>query len=257
MGKEAFRFVDFLKNAGQRYWQILPICPTGYGDSPYQSFSSFAGNPYFIDLDILRQKKLLTKAEIEAAELSGDASKVDYEGQYNRRYPLLRKAYARFAENLTAEFLEFCRAEQDWLSDYALFMALKNDNGGASFDTWEDGLKFRRKAALEKAERKLAKEIGFYKFLQYEFSLQWTALKAYANQNGIRICRSMLRGTAPMCGQIRVASCWMKTSRRSWLRAVRRMLFRRTVSFGEIPSTTGSISGRTDMISGVAVFRDR
>ncbi|MBQ5390494.1 MAG: 4-alpha-glucanotransferase, partial [Clostridia bacterium] len=187
MGKEAFRFVDFLKNAGQRYWQILPICPTGYGDSPYQSFSSFAGNPYFIDLDILRQKKLLTKAEIEAAELSGDASKVDYEGQYNRRYPLLRKAYARFAENLTAEFLEFCRAEQDWLSDYALFMALKNDNGGASFDTWEDGLKFRRKAALEKAERKLAKEIGFYKFLQYEFSLQWTALKAYANQNGIRI----------------------------------------------------------------------
>ncbi|MBQ9133906.1 MAG: 4-alpha-glucanotransferase [Clostridia bacterium] len=187
MGKEAYRFVDFLKRSGQRYWQILPICPTGYGDSPYQSFSSFAGNPYFIDLDILRREKLLTKEEIAEAELTGDPSHVDFQMQYDRRYPLLRKAYARFAENFTAEFLDFCRAEKDWLDDYALFMALKNENHGASFDTWEDGLKFRRKAAIEKAERKLGREIGFYKFLQYAFSKQWTALKTYANDNGIKI----------------------------------------------------------------------
>ena len=187
MGKEAFRFVDFLKKAGQRYWQILPICPTGYGDSPYQSFSSFAGNPYFIDLDILRQKKLLTKEEIDAAELEDNPNRVDFERQYNRRYPLLCKAYARFAENFTMDFLDFCRAEKGWLDDYALFMALKEVNGGTPFDTWEDGLKFRRKAAIERAERKLGREIGFYKFLQYEFSNQWTALKKYANENGIKI----------------------------------------------------------------------
>ena len=187
MGKEAYKFVDFLKKSGQRYWQILPICPTGYGDSPYQSFSSFAGNPYFIDLDILRRKKLLKKEELAAAELAGDPSHVDFEMQYNRRYPLLRKAYARFAEHLPAEFLDFCRAEKDWLDDYALFMALKDANHGASFDAWESGLKFRRKAAIEKAERKLGREIGFYKFLQYEFSQQWTALKQYANGNGVKI----------------------------------------------------------------------
>ena len=187
MGREAFRFVDFLKRSGQRYWQILPICPTAYGDSPYQSFSSFAGNPYFIDLDVLRQKKLLTKEEIDAAGLPAEPGRVDYGEQYNRRYPLLRKAYERFAEKLTTEFIEFCREERAWLHDYALFMALKNANGGAAFDTWADGLKFRRKAAIEKAERTLGREIGFYKFLQYEFSLQWTALKAYANANGILI----------------------------------------------------------------------
>ena len=187
MGKEAYRFVDFLKGAGQRYWQILPICPTGFGDSPYQSFSSFAGNPYFIDLDILRQKKLLTREEIEAAALPEEAGKVNYVEQYNRRYPLLYKAYTRFADKLTSEFIEFCRQEKDWLDDYALFMALKDEKKGASLDIWEDDLKFRRKAALEKVRRRLGREIGFYKFLQYEFSLQWAALKAYANKNGVEI----------------------------------------------------------------------
>ncbi len=187
VGKEAYKFVDFLKKAGQRYWQILPICPTGFGDSPYQSFSSFAGNPYFIDPDTLCREKLLTKEEIEAAELSGDPAKVDYEKQYNRRYPLLRKAYERFAVALTADFLTFCRAEKEWLDDYALFMALKAEKNGASFDTWEDGLKFRRKAAIEKAQRRLGREIGFYKFLQYTFSKQWTALKDYANKKGVKI----------------------------------------------------------------------
>lgn len=187
LGKEAFKFVDFLAASGQRYWQILPVGQTGYGDSPYQSVSSFAGNPYFIDLDILKSKKLLTKAEIAEFDATDDGGRVNFEKVYNTRYPLLRKAYARFVKKGDAEFEAFCENEGAWLDDYALFMAIKNENGGASFDSWEDGLKLRRKAAIEKARRRLAKDIGFYKFLQYEFSLQWNALKTYANENGVLI----------------------------------------------------------------------
>ena len=134
MGKEAYRFVDFLKASGQSLWQILPICPTGYGDSPYQSFSSFAGNPYFIDLDMLVKDGLITSDEIDAASLSGDERAVNFEKQYNNRFPLLRRAYDRFAKKLTNKFMEFCRDEAEWLDDYALFMALKNENGGKSFE---------------------------------------------------------------------------------------------------------------------------
>ena len=187
MGKEAYRFVDFLKKSGQSLWQILPICPTGYGDSPYQSFSSFAGNPYFIDLDIIAKEGLLTKEEIEAADLECDGEYVNYEKQYEKRFPLLRKAYDRFAKKLTNKFMQFCRDEAEWLDDYALFMALKNENGGKSFENWDKGLKFRHKAAIERAERRLGREIGFYKFLQYKFTEQWEKLKAYANKNGIKI----------------------------------------------------------------------
>lgn len=187
MGKEAYRFVDFLKKSGQSYWQILPICPTGFGDSPYQSFSSFAGNPYFIDLDMLCRDGLITKEEIAAADLDGDGEKVDFEKQYANRYPLLRKAYERFTGKLSKEFFDFCRTEADWLGDYALFMAIKDSKNGASFDIWEDGLKFRRKTAIERAERKFGREIGFYKFLQFKFSEQWAKLKEYANANGVKI----------------------------------------------------------------------
>ena len=186
MGKDAYRFVDFLKKSGQSYWQILPICPTGYGDSPYQSFSSFAGNPYFIDLDLLVKDGLLEKSEIEQSGLTNDEY-VDYEKQYQKRFPLLRIAYGRFAKKLTNKFMDFCRTEADWLDSYALFMAIKNENGGIPFEKWEKGLKFRHKAALERAERRLGREMGFYKFLQYKFSEQWSALKAYANKNGIKI----------------------------------------------------------------------
>ncbi|MBQ4556919.1 MAG: 4-alpha-glucanotransferase [Clostridia bacterium] len=186
MGKEAYKFIDFLKKSGQSYWQILPICPTGFGDSPYQSFSSFAGNPYFIDLDMLVRDKLITKEEIVAADLDGEGN-VDYKKQYSNRYPLLKKAYSRFTEKLSKEFFDFCRAEADWLNDYALFMAIKDSKNGASFDIWEDGLKFRRKGAIERAERKFGRKIGFYKFLQFKFAEQWAKLKKYANENGIKI----------------------------------------------------------------------
>ena len=187
MGSAAYKFVDFLKKAGQRYWQILPVCPTGFGDSPYQSFSSFAGNPYFIDLETLVRKKLLKKEELIEYDACEDASHVNYEKLYNTRFPLLRIAYGRFIEKINNDFFNFCRKEQYWLDDYALFMAIKNEKKGASFDVWENGLKFRRKGALDAARRRLGREIGFYKFMQYEFSLQWSALKKYANDNGILI----------------------------------------------------------------------
>ncbi len=187
LGNAAYKFVDFLKKSGQSYWQILPICPTGFGDSPYQSFSSFAGNPYFIDLDTLVREKLLTAEEVDEANLGFDSARVDYERLYNTRFTVLKKAYERFSVKLDNDFLAFCRKQQHWLDDYALFMAIKNEKNGASFDTWEDSLKFRRKAAIESARRRLCKEIGFYKFMQYEFSLQWAALKSYANKNGVRI----------------------------------------------------------------------
>lgn len=187
LGKEAYKFVDFLRESGQRYWQILPVGQTGYGDSPYQSVSSFAGNPYFIDLDTLQKKKLLTKEEIIAADACDDKAHVNFEKLYHTRYPLLRKAYERFAKKIDNDFLDFCRREQHWLDDYALFMAIKNEQGGASFDNWDDALKTRRKAAMNGAKRRLCREIGFYKFLQYEFSAQWSALKTYANENGVLI----------------------------------------------------------------------
>ena len=188
LGREAYAFVDFLHRAGQRYWQILPVGPTGYGDSPYQSFSSFAGNPYFIDPDTLRREKLLTREEIAAADATaGDGHAVDYEKLYNLRFPLLRLAYTRFLEKIPADFFDFCRRESAWLETYALFMAIKDAKGGASFETWEDGLKFRRAAAIDRAERRLGREIGFYKFLQYTFMRQWNALRAYANAHGVRI----------------------------------------------------------------------
>lgn len=187
LGREAYAFVDFLHRAGQTYWQILPIGPTGFGDSPYQSFSSFAGNPYFIDLHALRREKLLTKEEIEAADAESDPCAVDYAALYRKRFPLLRLAYARFVERLPTDFFTFCRSESAWLNDYALFMAIKDAKGGAPFEAWEDDLKFRRKAAIDRAERRLGREIGFYKFLQYTFMKQWNALRAYANENGVRI----------------------------------------------------------------------
>lgn len=186
-GRAAYAFVDFLSSAGQRYWQILPIGPTGYGDSPYQSFSSFAGNPYFIDLDLLREQGLLTKQELTAADFGADPAHVDFAKQYAVRIPILRRAYERFSERLTGEFLEFCRRQSVWLDSYALFMAIKDENGGAPFDQWSDGLKFRRRGAIDRAERRLGRDVGFYKFLQYMFSLQWDALRAYAHEKGVRI----------------------------------------------------------------------
>ncbi|MBQ9428700.1 MAG: 4-alpha-glucanotransferase, partial [Clostridia bacterium] len=186
LGRAAYDFVDFLARAGQSFWQVLPAGPTGFGDSPYQSFSSFAGNPYFIDLDLLKKERLLRAAELAPYKNAG-RGRVDYAALYRERFPLLRLAYERFIDRLPSDFFEYCKANDDWLTDYALFMAIKDSCGGASFDVWEDGLKFRRAAAMQKAKRALAHEIGFYKFLQYQFERQWRALHAYAKERGVRI----------------------------------------------------------------------
>jgi len=187
LGKAARKFVDFLKKGGQTYWQILPICPTSYGDSPYQSFSSFAGNPYFIDLEYLCKDRLLTKKECEAL-MWGDSKKyVDYGIMYVSRYQLLHKAYIRFRKNLPHDFFNFCDKEKAWLEDYTLFMALKDANGGVTWLEWEDKYKYRCEDAIATAKEEYKDDILFYKMLQYLFFKQWNSLKEYANKNGIRI----------------------------------------------------------------------
>lgn len=187
MGKQAKKFVDFLEKAGQKYWQILPICPTSYGDSPYQSFSSFAGNPYFIDLEYLCKDKLLTKKECESFDWGGSEKYIDYGIMYISRYKLLKKAYARFVKNIPDDYEQFCKTEAEWLDEYALFMALKDANDGVAWFEWDEDLKTRKPEAIEAAKKEYADDIEFYKMLQYLFFKQWRQLKAYANSKNIEI----------------------------------------------------------------------
>lgn len=185
--EEAYRFVDFLAEAKQRYWQILPLGPTGYGDSPYQSFSTFAGNPYFISLKQLISEGLLTKEECDAVDFGCDDRQVDYGKLYRGRLDLLRKAFRRSRHRESGEFAAFCRDNAFWLSDYALFMALKDAHGGADFSTWERELREYEAGARAAWQEKLEEECAFYTYLQYEFLRQWKALRAYAASRGIRI----------------------------------------------------------------------
>lgn len=184
--ESAYKFVDWLRGAGQTYWQILPLGATGFGDSPYQSFSTFAGNPYFISLTELIAEGLLTQEECSEADFGEKADSVDYEKLYRNRYPLLRKAYARsdLAEN--ADFQRFCK-ETPWLADHALFMAVKDHFGGAAWSEWDADIRMRDPQAMAQYREKLAKDVGFYEFLQFHFYRQWERLKAYANQQGIRM----------------------------------------------------------------------
>ena len=185
--KEAYEFVDQLEKAGQQYWQILPLGPTGYGDSPYQSVSTFAGNPYFIDLEELIDKELLTKEECESCDWGGSEAYVDYEKMYLSRYKLLRKAYERADLKNDPDYVEFLKEEKDWLEDYCLFMAIKNDQKGICWIDWPEELKDRHSKAVKEAGKELAEEIEFYSFQQYCFTTQWRKLKAYANAKGISI----------------------------------------------------------------------
>lgn len=207
LGKEAGKFVDFLVKAKQKYWQVLPICPTSYGDSPYQSFSSFAGNPYFIDLDTLCKEKLLTRKECQSYDWGGDSSKVDYGVLYQNRYPLLHKAFERFQKNIPDDYEAFCTEQQDWLEDYALFMALKDAHGGVSWSEWEPEIKLRREDAIQKVKGELSEEIEFWKMLQYLFYKQWNSLKSYANENGISII-----GDVPIYVAMDSADVWANPS---------------------------------------------
>ena len=148
--QSAYEFIDQLKKAGQKYWQILPLGPTGYGDSPYQSFSAFAGNPYFIDLDSLAEEGLLKKEEYIHCDFGSRPDRVDYQKLYENRFPLLRKACERSTFCAEPEFLEFREENREWLEDYSLFMAVKNHFQGKSWISWDDDIRMRKPEALEK-----------------------------------------------------------------------------------------------------------
>ena len=184
--EEAYDFVRFLKKAGQSYWQILPLGPTGYGDSPYQSFSTFAGNPYFIDLDVLADMGLITKEEIAGTDLGNDPERVDYEKIYYGKNALLKKAFERCSETLPG-FDEFEQENAYWLEDYALYSAIKEYYGSKSFLLWPEEVRKRKPEVLLQLTEKLADTIRFYKFQQFLFASKWKALKDYANELGIRI----------------------------------------------------------------------
>lgn len=187
MGREAFRFVDFLRRAGQRNWQVLPVGPTSFGDSPYQSFSAFAGNPYFIDLDILCEEGLLLTEEVNSVDWGGDPRRVDYEKLYRSRLDVLRRAFSRSRHGEKPEYADFCRENADWLEDYCLFMALKGRFGGMDWQRWDEDIRVREPEALARCRRELAGELDFWSFVQFKFFEQWRALRSYANSNGISI----------------------------------------------------------------------
>lgn len=185
-GKSAFDFVDFLKNSGQEFWQVLPMGPTGYGDSPYQSFSTFAGNPYFIDMDTLADDGLIDKDSLKDYDWLWSADRVDYSRMYNAKFSALRVAYNNFIKNETPDFKAFCEAEKQWLHDYALYMAI-NTRTGKTWHDWDEKLKLRDKEALAEYYAENKADVDFWKFMQYEFFTQWTKVKSYANENGIKI----------------------------------------------------------------------
>lgn len=185
--KEAYKFVDFLKASGQKYWQILPLGPTGYGDSPYQSFSTFAGNPYFIDLETLIEEGLLTKKDVAKFDFGKNPSYVDYEKIWLSRFKVLKIAFKNSNIEKKSSYKKFVKDNAFWLDDYALYMAVKNSFGGVSFTEWDEDIRFRKPAAVKKYQKELKEEIAFYKFQQFKFMEQWLKLKTYANDNGIKI----------------------------------------------------------------------
>ena len=200
MGQCAYDFIDFLKAAGQSYWQILPLSPTGYGDSPYQSFSTFAGNPYLIDLDTLVKMGLLTAEEVSSVNWGGE-DRVDYGCLYNNRTRLLRLAYQRFQP--TNQFESFVAENLDWLEDYGLFMALKEKFQGVAWHQWPMELALRDPMALAECRGELQDAIQFHYFLQYTFSRLWAGLRWYAHQQGIQII-----GDVPIYVPLDSADVW-------------------------------------------------
>lgn len=185
--KSAYAFVDWLKGAGQCYWQILPLVPTSYGDSPYQSFSTYAGNPYFISLEELIREGVLTKEECDQVDFGKDVEDIDYKKLYLGRFPLLRKAYERSNISQNSEYIKFIEENNWWLNDYAMFMAIKDKFYGAPWTHWPEDIKLRYASAMDYYGRELYFDIEFYQYIQFKFYEQWKNLKEYANKNGVRI----------------------------------------------------------------------
>lgn len=189
--KEAYEFIDQLKEAGQSYWQILPLGPTGYGDSPYQAFSAFAGNPYFIDLEQLIEGGLLTEAECRKADFGEDETRIDYEKLYRNRFSLLKRAFLRWRKQMKSQGVRVRTLfEKELLKEtreYCFYAALKRHFGEKSWIQWDEDIRLRRRKAIETYRKLLAKDIQFYEFQQLMFQRQWKKLKAYANSQGIRL----------------------------------------------------------------------
>ena len=201
VGKCAYDFVDFLARAGQSYWQILPLCPTGFGDSPYQSTSTFAGNHYLIDLDTLIRDGLLEQEEVEAICWSEDETRVDYGRLYDHRGKLLRLAFQRFTPD--EDFRRYVSDNDSWLPDFALFMTLKEMYHGQPWQNWPAELVKRDPVVLERYRQELRSSLEFQYFLQYTFAGQWRALRTYANGKGIRII-----GDVPIYVPLDSADVW-------------------------------------------------
>jgi 4-alpha-glucanotransferase len=189
LGPQAFHFIDWLSSAGCKLWQVLPLGPTGYGDSPYQCFSAFAGNPYLISPDELLAEGLLTQDDLNGMK-DLPASHVDFGLLIPNKLDLLQKAFSRYQsapEHLRPAFDYFCAENTAWLDDYTLFMALKEINGGGSWSGWPVSLRVRKKDSLRKAQSELAESIMRYAFYQFIFFRQWNKLRAYAHESGIQI----------------------------------------------------------------------
>ena len=191
LGAEAKEFIDFLKENGQKYWQVLPSGPTSIGDSPYQNFSAFAGNPYFIDLPALRKEGLLKKANYAERDWGGHPGYVDYGHVYENRFKVLKIAYGNSEHQETEAFKKFEEENVYWLEDYALFMALKEYFGGLFWLDWGEDIRLRDEKAIAHYKKKLEYEIGFWKFVQFKFYEQWAEIRAYANENGVEIIGDM------------------------------------------------------------------
>ena len=201
LGAAAYAFVDFLVAAGQSYWQILPLNPTGFGDSPYQSFSTFAGNHYLIDLDTLVSQGLLLPEELQGIDWGGDPGRVDFGKLYTERTRLLKLAHSRFTED--EAFENFVRDNVLWLEDYALFMAIKEHFHGRDWQCWSVSLLMRLPPVMDAYREELRDAIRFQYFLQYQFFRQWKALRAYANSKGIKII-----GDVPIYVPLDSADVW-------------------------------------------------
>lgn len=205
LGKEAYLFADALAKAGQTYWQVLPVGPTSYGDSPYQSFSAFAGNPYFIDLDTLIEEGLLEKGEPLKYDWGNKEDDIDYAAIFNSRFLVLKKAYKNSKHKKTNAYESFLKENAYWLFDYSFYMALKNKFKHVEWLAWDEDIRLRKKKAIEKYKKELKDEIEFWEFCQYKFYEQWMRLKEYVNKKGIRII-----GDIPLYVSLDSTDVWTK-----------------------------------------------
>ena len=254
-GKAAYDFIDFLAAAGQSWWQMLPVGPSGSGDSPYQSFSSFAGNEYFIDLDMLTADGLLTKSEVESVSWGEDSDRVDYEIMRSERGRLLKLAAERGIERDGQKLDGFIAENASWLPDYALYMALKEHFGMAAWTEWDESIRMRAPEAVAKYTALLAEDIRRFEYVQYLFYTQFAALRAYAHEKGIGLI-----GDMPIYVALDSADVWAQPSFLSStkkicpppLRAYRLTISAPTASSGATLSTIGTHSAQTATAGGYA-----